>query len=71
MRTRLTGIATVLALTGAFVLAGCKEEGSGEKAGKELDKAADEAAETMEDAGEELEKEAEEGLGKAFDTGGG
>ncbi len=60
MRSRLTGIATLLALTGAFVLIGCKEEGPAEKAGKEVDKAAQDASEQVEEAADDLEKAAED-----------
>ena len=49
---------TLLAALAACVLAGagCKEEGPAEKAGKELDKAAEKTKEGLKDAGDKLKE---------------
>ena len=68
MRSRLTGIAALLALAGAVVMIGCKEEGPAEKAGKNLDKSAEKATKQVEEATEDLEKAAED-LDEPFSGG--
>ena len=42
-----------------MTLAGCEQEGPAEKAGKEIDRAVEDAGEAMEDAGEKLKKATE------------
>ena len=43
----------------AVVVAGCKEEGPAERAGKEMDRSAEKAGRELEKAGRELEKAGE------------
>jgi len=43
-------------IAAAVIVTGCKEEGAGEKAGKELDKAAEKASDASKDAGDALKK---------------
>jgi hypothetical protein len=59
----------LLIVTGlALSAGGCREEGTAERAGREIDEAADEIGDELEDAADEVEEEAEEARRKAKDA---
>jgi hypothetical protein len=49
----------------AFSTIGCRDEGPGERTGREIDEAVDDAGDAVEDAAEDVEDAAEEARRKA------